>query len=195
MSKRPKIASEDLYEAEQEAQIERSMPVREHGMRAESVREEEVRPAKKVRVRKGGGMTDRLHIPAAMIPPDIDLQWVTSEILGMPDMQGRQAYEINGWEPVAGEMWDGLFDGMFMPKGYKGELNVGGLVLMWRPMELTMEARAEESQAARQAVRNHEAALRGGEIKGVTLDTAHPSARAKTHLTRQVLSGIQVPRD
>ena len=185
---RPKKATEEEV-------IHRSAPLREANLRSTNIREEEIRPTKKVRVRKGGGMTDRLYIPPAMIPEDIDLQWVTSELLGMPTVQSRQGFEINGWEPVSGQMWNDLFDGMFMPRGHRGEINVGGLVLMWRPIELTLEAREEDRQAAMSAVHRHEQTLLGGAIKGVTLDTSHPSARAKTRLTREVVSGMPIPKD
>lgn len=149
---------------------------------------------KKVRTRKGTG-TDRLHIPQEIIPDGIDLQWVTDSVLGQPAMQTRIAFEVNAWEPVLPSMFDGRFDGMFMPKGHKGEINVDGLVLMWRPMELTMEARAEERQAARGAVVAQEAKLRGGNLDGVTLDTQHASVRANTRLTREIIPGMPIPNN
>jgi hypothetical protein len=60
-------------------------------------------------------------------------------------------------------------------------------------MELTMEARAEERAAARQAVGIQERKLTSGQLDGVTLDTQHSTARANTRLTRTVESGIMVP--
>lgn len=146
----------------------------------------------KVRTRKGAG-TDRLHIPREMIPEGIDLQWVPDTILGQPAVQERMAFEVNAWEAVLPQMFDGRFDGIFMPKGHTGEINVGGLVLMWRPLELTLEARAEDDQAARNAVRAEEAKLRGGNLDGVTLDTAHPTVRAKTFINKERIPSA-VPR-
>lgn len=137
----------------------------------------------KVRVRKGMGV-DQLHIPQEMIPDGVDLQWVTDSVLGQPNPHGRQQFEINAWEPVLPSMFEGRFDGMFMPKGYKGEINVGGLVLMWRPMELTLEARAEERQAARHAMVSEEAKMKTGQVEGITFDTDTPNARAHTFVKK-----------
>lgn len=159
-------------------------PVREADVREEPAREEEVRPAKKVRARKNSG-TDQLHIPQHLIPPGMDYQWVTDTVAGQPAPQVRMSYEANAWEPVPATR----HPGMFMPKGYEGEINVGGLVLMERPMELTMEAREEEYVAARGARAAEERRLRGGDLPGVTLDTNHPSVRANTRLNKEIVPG------
>lgn len=145
-------------------------------------------PAKKQRLRKGIGNTSPTFIPREMIPPDIDLQWVTDSIHGMPDIQGRQSFEINAWEPVTADMFGGRFDGMFVPKGHKGEINVLGQVLMWRPMELTMEARAEEAADARNAKVAIETKLRNGQIDGIAFDTQHPTARKVTSVTHETVT-------
>lgn len=162
-------------------------PVREEA--DTSVRE----PIRKVRTRKGNG-TDRLYIPQEMIPAGIDLQWVTNSILGQPSPQQRMAFEVNAWEPITPDMFDGRFDGMFMKKGHIGEIEVDGLVLMWRPMELTLEARAEERQAAMNAVNVQNSKLRSGHLDGVTLDTQHPTARANTRVQREMVSGGPIPK-
>jgi len=159
----------------------RRAPVREA-----EVREEPVRKTRQ-RVRKSGA--DVLHVPQNLIPEGMDYQWVTSEILQQPSHTTRAGFEINGWEPVPATR----HDGMWMPKGFKGEINVGGLVLMERPMELTLEARQEEREMARQAVGGNTRSLSSGEIPGVSLDTQHPSARKVTGLTREVIRGIPVP--
>lgn len=164
--------------------------LREVTVRAEPQQEAS---APRTRIRKGGMLTDSLHIPQEMIPEGTDLQWVTDSVLGQPAPQTRMGYEINGWQPVNGQMWNNRFDGMFLPKGHKGEINVGGLVLMERPMELTMEAQGEDKRAADFARHSHEASLRGGELKGVSLDTQHPSAKAKTFVRREVVRGMPVP--
>jgi hypothetical protein len=121
--------------------------IREAEVRAEPARE----PVRaKTRTRKGANV-NQFHIPQHMIPDGIDLQWNTDSVLGKPEPHMRQTMAVQGWEPVTADMWGGRFDGMFMPKGHKGEINVGGQVLEWRPIELTLEARAEEHQAARHA--------------------------------------------
>lgn len=148
---------------------------------------EEVRP-KKQRLRKGIAQVSPTHIPREMIPEGVDLQWVTDSVHGQPDIQGRQSYEINAWEPVTADMFGGRYDGMFMPKGHKGEINVLGQVLMWRPLELTLEARAEEAAQARNATHAIETKLRNGQIDGVAFDTTHPTARAITNISHDRVS-------
>lgn len=162
--------------------------IRQAEVRNEEVREQDVKP-KKTRTRKGG-MTDQLAIPDHLRVPGMDYQWVTDSVLGQAVPQTRMSFEANGWEPVPAE----AFPGLFMPKGFQGEINVGGLVLMTRPMELTMEARAEDRAAAVAPRRTQERKLRSGDIDGVTLDTQHPSAKANTFVRSEIVAGsIPVP--
>lgn len=163
-----------------------SAPVREDPVVSEPVREEPIRE-KKTRTRKGVGV-DQFHIPAEMIPDGIDLQWNVDTVLGQPAAQERSRMEQQGWEAVTPEMFDGRFDGMFMRKGTQGEITNGGQVLMWRPLELTLEARAEELQAARQARRAQERKMVTGQIDGINPDvfnSNHGSARSQTFLNKE----------
>ena len=170
----------------------RRAPIRNEDVRPDPIRTEEPK-AKRTRVRKNAGSTDRLYIPREMIPEGVDLQWVAVEIKGEPAVQNRMNYEINGWQAVNMQMppFD-RFDGMFMPKGWTGEINVGGLVLFERPIELTMEARGEEHRAANQAVGIQERQIRSGLIDGVNSDLLKPK---DTRLTREMLPGQPIPRD
>lgn len=160
-------------------------PIRSAEVRSEPVRE----TPRKQRLRKGVANTSPTHIPQEMIPDGIDLQWVTDSIHGAPETQMRQQYEMNAWEPVTPQMFEGRFDGMFMPKGHKGEINVLGTVLMWRPMELTIEARQEERAQAINARVAAEQKLRGGQLDGVAFDTQHPTVQKITTVSR----GVSMP--
>lgn len=176
----------------------RRAPIRSEGVRAVETRPEPVRPEpKRVRVRKGGMGVEKLHIPKHMWPDGVDLQWIVDTIHGQPMYQERMGYEINGWQPVTCDMFQGRFDGMFMPRGHKGPISVEGMILMERPMELTNEARAEERNAAKQAVSVHERKIKSGQIEGATdlADTSHQSARANTRINKEMLSGVNIPRD
>lgn len=148
------------------------------------------------RTRSGGTGTDRYHIPQEMIPDGVDLQWNVDSVLGQPAVQDRMMMEQQGWEAVTPDMFGGRFDGMFMRKGHKGEISVGGLVLMHRPMELTLEARAEDLTAARRARFTEERKLVAGTPDGVNLDLMNPnhgSARAKTFLNKERIPSMPVP--
>lgn len=149
-------------------------------------------PEKRQRLRKGIANTSPTYIPREMIPDGVDLQWVTDSVHGAVQIQGRQMFEINGWRPVTPDMFGGRFEGMFMPKGFKGEINVLGQVLMERPLELTLQARAEELKDAQNARSAIETKLRNGQIDGVAFDTQHPTARAATRV-EQSLVQLQVP--
>lgn len=132
------------------------------------------------RLRKGAASTSPTHIPQELIPDGIDLAWVTDSIHGQPTPRERMAFEINGWQPVTPDMFGGIFDGMFTPKGYKGEINVMGQVLMERPLELSIEARQEEYNEAIRAKVRTETTLRNGEIPGINgrgYETKHPTVR------------------
>lgn len=160
-------------------------PIRTEAVRSEPVRE----PVRKQRLRKGIANVSPTHIPQEMIPDGIDFQWVTDSIHGAPETQMRQSFEMNAWEPVTPDMFEGRFDGRFHPKGYKGEINVMGSVLMWRPMELTIEAREEERGQAINARTAAENKLRAGQLDGVAFDTQHPSAQKITSVSR----GVSMP--
>lgn len=169
--------------------------VRQAEVRQEPQREVATRSGeKRERLRKfAENQHGPLYIPREMIPDGTDLQWVALEINGQPFPQERVQYEQNGWRAVHANQFDGRFDGRFMPRGYQGEIVVGGQVLMERPLELTLEARAEERRAALTARGVQEQRLIAGQLDGVTLDTQHPTARANTRLTRTVEAGIPVP--
>jgi hypothetical protein len=134
---------------------------------------------------------DRLKIAKEDIPDGMDYQWVTDSVLGQPMPQRRGRFERRGWKPVPASRHDGLF----MPKGFQGEINVDGLVLMERPMELSMEARRREKMKAAEQVYVREAALRGGDLgPNVTFDTTHPSAQ-KVNRVSKSYERVNIPGD
>lgn len=137
---------------------------------------------------------DRFHIPKDMIPEGMSLQWITSQVYGQEQTQHRAEFERKGWTPVHGEDFNGRFDGMFMPKGQEGEINNGGLVLMARPKELTDAAEKRDLRKAKEQIAIKEAAMRGGDIPGVSLSTDHPTALAFNKVSRSY-EQVQIPTD
>jgi hypothetical protein len=128
----------------------------------------------------------------------VDLQWVTDSILGQAQPQTRMAYEINAWEPVTPDMFDGVFDGMFTRKGHKGEIVYDGLVLMWRPLELTIEAQQEERLARNAAIEAQQNMIKGGVgISGLApgFEADHPTAVGRNVFSRSVKPPMEIPRD
>lgn len=120
---------------------------------------------------------DRFHIPKHVLDrvPGMSFQWVTNEVMGQVQHQHRSDFTKQGWTPAHQSDFNGLFDGMFMPKGAEGEINNGGQVLMYRPQEITDAANERDYQRAKEQIRIKEMALRGGELPGVG-DSDHESA-------------------
>lgn len=179
--------------------VRRAQPVRQEEVRAEpEIREQPVKGPKKVRQRKGGMNRPPLDLPADVLAwataNSIDFMWATNSVAGMPMPRERMKFEINGWEAANGEMFDGRLDGLYHPKGYKGEITYDACVLLWRPMELTMEARAEEAQAARLPTKVVDAKFRGGQVDGISESAQqHHRARAVTKVEKEMLPGMPVP--
>lgn len=124
---------------------------------------------------------DRLHIPQHIVNKlkndyGMSLQWVTHSVYGKEEPQIRASMEKTGWTPIHPEDFEGVFDGMFTPKGQDGEINMEGLVLMARPVQITEKARSRERRDAKTPVQIREHAIKGGDLPGVT-GASHPSVR------------------
>lgn len=157
----------------------------------------------RTRLRKNASQRSILDLPADIIDRikrdyGRDLQWVTYEVLGKSEPAMRQDFEINGWEAVTQDMFDGMLDGMYMKRGEKGEITYGGMVLMERPYELTEEAKAEEHKARVAAMKAQENMIKGGVgIQGLAsgFEADHPTAVRGNVFNRSIKADIEVPRD
>jgi hypothetical protein len=133
-------------------------------LRPEMVRELRVDPDR-LRLRTGNANVDPYDIgdialkyaptrgtgTPAQVAKEIDFNWKRYEIYGKPDYSEMQYYEHQGWRPVLHEM----FPGRFGPLGTTGKVVVKDMILMERPMTLTVQARSEEIQAATRAMQVH----------------------------------------
>jgi hypothetical protein len=135
----------------------------------------------------------------------VDLQWNLDSVKGADGREilhdvpfaTRVGMEQQGWESVMPGQFDGLLDGLFTRKDHEGETVVGGQVLQWRPIELTIEARDEERVRAKQNVGANEQRWKAGEIPGVDpklFDPHNRHARAATTLTKTRVPTIPVPQ-
>lgn len=136
---------------------------------------------------------DRLRISKDLIPDGMDLQWVTDSVFGQGVPQHRQRFERTGWTPVHQEDFDGRFNGMFMPFNAQGEINVDGMVLMARPLELSIKARRRDQREAIETVSRKERQLRGGDLP-ISLDASHPTAVSFNKVGKS-MERITVPED
>lgn len=171
-------------------------------IRATTVRPDNEAPAKKTRLRKNASQRSMLDIPDDMLAKvrqdyGSDLQWVTDSVLGQATPQTRMGFEINAWEPVTPDMFGGMFDGMFTRKGHAGEINHEGLVLMYRPYELTEEANAEDAKARNNALIAQQNMIKGGQIPGMSagFEPLHPTAISRNVVSRSVKPPMDIPRD
>lgn len=136
---------------------------------------------------------DKLRIAPDLVPDGMSLQWVTESVYGQPVPQHRAEFEKKGWTPVHQDDFDGIYDGMFMPKGAPGEIKMDGLVLMARPIELTRRAQRRDKQEAIDRVRLKEQAWLGGDVN-TSLDSRDPSALKANRISRS-MERLEVPKD
>lgn len=132
---------------------------------------------------------DRLRIDPSLIPDGMAYLWVTDSILGQPQPQWRARRSRTGWTPVPASR----HDGMFMPKGFDGEINVDGLVLHEKPKEFVDRDKLKDRRNAAEQVYVRERQMMGGEaLKNVGFDTQHKSA-LESNKVRKSYERIEIP--
>ena len=102
--------------------------------------------------RKRSSTTDIFFVPPHLKDPKYDYNWKTETVYNQPQIAHMVAIAENGWRAVLtrpGSKWSGVF----MPNDYEGPIKRNGLVLMERPMALSIEAKMEEDKKARDQVR------------------------------------------
>ena len=108
--------------------------------------------------RTRSGTADPFEIPDDIIPPNWTYQWNVVSVTGNSDVcldQSIGMYE-NGWRPVPAER----HPGRFLARGTKGEIIRGGQRLEERPMQLTLDAKAEDVRNARQLLSDRNESLK-----------------------------------
>jgi hypothetical protein len=133
-----------------------------------------------------------LHIGPEEIPEGFDLQWVTDSVYGQPFARHRASFEKSGWTPVHNKDFDARFAGRFMPKSQEGEIKMDGLVLMARPLELSLKAKRKERQVAESKVAAMKDSRLRGNIPGVSLDARHRTALASNVIASEY-EAITIP--
>ena len=111
---------------------------------------------------------------------EIDFNWKRYEIYSKPDYSEQRAYHAQGWRPVMHHH----FPGRFAPEGTEGAVIVKDMILMERPMTLTVRARNEEIDQATQAMRVNRQKVR---------DTPDGSAPRIVYADRTSREAIEIP--
>lgn len=130
---------------------------------------------------------DMLHIPKELIPDGMRYNWKTLSVLGQQQARRFGRYQATGWEPVPASRHPGLFT----PKGFEGEIEYDGLVLMEKPEEMCRQTEERERRKAREQVQAKEQQLRGGDV-GTTLDSRHRSALQSNKINKS-FERIDIP--
>lgn len=144
----------------------------------------------------GVGMdgSDRLRIPPDLVNAlhrdGVALQWITKSVRGMETPQEQAKFTKGGWTPVYQSDFDGMLDGMFMPKGVDDVITVDDCMLVARPAEIQMQARREMHKEAQRPLQITEEQLGHG-IPGVT-GSNHPSATRQNSIKR-TMERVEIP--
>lgn len=97
---------------------------------------------------------DLVHFDATKIPADMSYEWKRMSVLGQPDPVTRRRYEADGWRPVRYADHPELTPKDSPKFLLRLPIQYGGLQLMKRPKELTLQAIKEDAEiAAKQASR------------------------------------------
>lgn len=129
---------------------------------------------------KFNGNEDLFAFDRSIIPDGWDYQWKVKTVKNWEWVEHQVTLAANGWEPVPADRHDGVF----MPRGYKGNIERGGQILMERDIRLTMQARQAERREANTQLNMSrsmagllERSMPGG---SAILDYEHPAARGAT---------------
>jgi hypothetical protein len=121
----------------------------------------------------GVGMdgVDRLKIPKDIVDAlwrdGIALQWITRSVRGQETPQEMSRMTRGGWTPIHQSDFDGILDGMFMPKGADTQITVDDCMLVARPTEIQKKATRQQAREAAMPLQIAEEQLGHG-IPGVT---------------------------
>jgi hypothetical protein len=126
--------------------------------------------------RKSQDSVDKYAIPHGAEPDGWKYEWKRKSIFGKEDVQHQVNLNRNGWTDVPASRHDGVW----MPAGHPGSIEIDGLVLMEIPIELHREARAEDKREADRAVGN--ARRSAGMPASSVADPSHPEARKATYV-------------
>jgi len=117
---------------------------------------------------------------AEQVAKEIDFNWKRYETYGKPDYAEQRTYQDQGWRVV--QHHD--FPGRFAPAGSAGPVIIKDMVLMERPMRLTVQARNEEITRATQAMQVH---------RRKVAETPDGSAPRVVYADRSTREAIEIP--
>jgi len=136
---------------------------------------------------------DRLKIPDEILvqlaADGVALQWITRSVRGMDTPLEVSRYTKGGWTPVYQSDFDGLLDGLFMPKGVDDVIGVDDAMLVARPLAIHRRARQRERSLAIEPLQIKEQQLGHG-IPVTGGD--HPTATRQNRINKTV-ERVEIP--
>lgn len=151
----------------------------------------EMRAEPRVRARNRPSGTDRFYIPVDRIPHGESWEFKRTATAGQPDPYHQQALYENGWLPVDPRKHPWLLPAVNGGAPAPSTYEIDGMILMERPMELTLEARREDEMRATGQVRDNDISLQRaptGEERVMT-----QKVREATQVRRTIESGVDIP--
>ena len=118
----------------------------------------------------------------------IALQWATRSVRGMETPQELSKMTKGGWTPVHQSDFDGILDGLFMPKGQDDIICVDDCMLVARPTALHQKSRRAMDRDANLPLQISEDQIGRG-IPGVT-GSDHKSVRNQV---KRTLERVDIP--
>ncbi len=153
----------------------------------ESQHEAEHNPERRTRRRKSTINDDIFFIPPEEIPEGSSYEWKRYTVHGLEDPFYLAQMREQGWEPV-----DPKRHPSWVPPGYNQPTIIkGGQILMERPMELTLEAQAENRKLAKQQMREAEQRLGMAPKDTGTRDLPEVKPRIHKEIGRMVPTAIE----
>jgi hypothetical protein len=157
-------------------------------LRAEDKRgTEHVPPRVRTRLRKGLVQRDEFFVPIEEIPDGLTYEWKRFSVNGLEDPYYLAQMREQGFEPVPPSRHPN-----WVPPGYNSPHIVkGGMLLMDRPVEFTLEARAEAHDAANKQIREAEQRLGKTPVGEMTRDDPRVAPKVVKEMGRMVSMAIE----
>ena len=138
--------------------------------------------------------SDRLKVPDqivdALYRDGYALQWITKSVRGQETPQEVSKMTRGGWTPVHQSDFDGLLDGIFMPKGQDDVVTVDDCMLVARPVEIHVKSKMMERREANKQLQITEDQLGRG-IPNVT-GSDHPTA-TRGNMIKKHMERVEIP--
>lgn len=143
--------------------------------------------------RSNANYSSPLDFPLEEIPEGSSYEWKRYSNVGEEDHHYIAQLRLDGWEPV-----DPRRHPNRVPPGYdKPNIIYNGLILMERPLELTLAARREASQNAKQKMVEAEQrlGLAPKELGSDTMTRQHPGLKTHNRVVKEFVRAVPVVED